>query len=494
MGDAGAASPDAVCPRCDLPNRLAATYCGGCGAEVPGDRPCPTCGSPNPRRHRYCDMCGAAMLAPGTSLAPARAAVRRPPGRATASTIASPGRPLAQSLPARLGSAEVYSAIIVAAAAALPRLFQLDSVPEGLSAIEGVFASAASRVSGEGWIGLGPDAVAGEPPGFAYLLGAWALLAGDSTLALRLLSAVLGVATAGLFYLLVRRLLGVRPALFASAMLALSLWHLQFSRLILPTMPMLCAALGAASLIAAALDEARNGVRRKTLAAGAGLAVGLTPYIDSSFPILIVAVALYCIAQVALERENAGEVSAALWIAAAVAALPYLFIAASDPGAAMEQVTGYSITATQQFRDLQGIPEQTRYLAASIADMVGRVFFGAFGGEHRMLLDAFTGLLALAGLLVFAVRWQERGHTLLLTFFVAGVVLAGLTTEHGVYGRLVVAMPAAFAGAGFGLHWVLTWMEGRFSGRAIYGSAALLVALIAYSNLDTYFGAGATAP
>jgi len=434
------------------------------------------------------------MLPPGTNRAPTRAEVRRPPGRAATQATAPPGKPLARSFPVGLGSAEAYSAIIVAAAAALPRLFQLDSVPGGLSAIEGVFASAASRVSGEGWIGLGPDALAGEPPGFAYLLGAWALLAGDSTLALRLLSGVLGVVSAGLFYLLVRRLLGVRPALFASAMLAVSLWHIQFSRLILPTMPMLCAALGAATLFAAALDERRSGSRRRTLAIVAGLLVGLTPYIDSSFPILLAAVALYCMAQVALEREYAGEVAAALWIAAAVAALPYLLIAASDPGPALEQFTGYSITASHEYQALQGIPEQTRYLAASIADMVGRVFFGAFGEEHHMLLDAFTGLLALAGLLVCAIRFQDRGHMLLLTFFAAGVVLAGLTTEHGVYGRLVVAMPAAFAAAGFGLHWTLTWMQGRFSDRAVYAFPVLLVALIAYMNLDAYFGAGATAP
>ena len=494
MGDAGVASPDAVCPRCDHPNRLAASYCGACGSELPGHRPCPACGSPNPQRHRYCEMCGVAMSARGSGPAPARAAVRRPPGRATAPAIPPPRKPVARILPVGLGGAEVYGAIIVALSALLPRLFRLDSVPERLSAIEGLFASAASRVSREGWIGLGPDTLAGEPAGFAYLLGAWSLLAGDSTLALRILPVALGVATIALFYLLVRSLLGTRPALLASAMLTLSLWHLQFSRLVLPTILMLCAALAAANLLAAALDETRSGARRRTLAIAAGLAVGLTPYVDSSFPILIAAVALFCVAQASLGHEQIGEVSAALWIAAAAVAVPYLLVAASDPGAAMEQFTGYSITATQEFRDLQGIPEQTRYLAASVASVVGRVFFGAFGGEDARLLDAATGLLALVGHLVCAVRWRERGYMLLFTFFGTGVVLAGLTIEQGVYGRLFVAVPVALAAAGLGLHWTLTWMEGRFSDRAVYGFAALLIALIAYMNLDAYFGAGPTVP
>ncbi len=483
MGDAEAASPGAVCPRCDRVNRLAAAYCGGCGSGLPGERPCPRCGSLNPRRHRYCDLCGAAMLARTSRPAPARAGVARAPAAAPAAASDSAG----------LRSA-VYVAVLFAAASALPRSLQLDSIPGQVSVFEGLFVSAASRVSREGWIGLGPDAVAGEPSGFAYLLGAWSLVAGDSTLTLRILPAALGVATIAQFYLLTRRLLGVRPALFASAMLALSIWHLQFSRLILPTTLMLAALLAAATLLTASLDETRNGGHRRSLAIAAGLVVGLTPYIDSSFPILLAAVALFCLAQVALEREQAGEVVAALWIAAAVAALPYLFIAASDPGAALDQFTVYSITTSQEYQAVQGITEQTRYLASSVASMVGRVFFGAFGGEPTRLLDVISGPLALLGLLIAAVRWRERGHMLLLALFVVGVVLAGLTIEQGVYGRLVVAVPAAMAAAGFGLHWALTWMEGRFSDRAIYGFAALLVALIAYLNLNAYFGGGPAAP
>ena len=383
---------------------------------------------------------------------------------------------------------------MVAVVATLPRFYQLDSVPAGLSAIERVFAAAASRVAYEGWIGLGPDAVAGEPPGFAYLLGAWSLLAGDSTVAMRLLPASLGVATVGLFYLLIRRLLGAHTALFASVILALSFWHLQFSRLILPTILMLVAVLAATNLLAAAIDEKRNDVRRRTLAAAAGLLVGLTPYIDSSFPILVAALALFCLVQLAREDRHAGEIAGVLWLSAAAAALPYLFIAVSDPGAALEQVTAYSITAGQEYQGLHGITEQTRYLAASVAKTVVRVFFGALGGETARLLDATTGLLALVGLLVAAARWRERGPMLLLALFVVGVALAGLTIEEGIFGRLVVAAPAALAAAGLGLHWIMTWIEGRLPAPAIYGFAALLVALIAYMNLNAYFGAGPAVP
>ena len=213
------------------------------------------------------------MFARSPRLAPSRAGVRRKSETASVAA-APPGRSLPPRLSAGLRSTGAYVAVAVAVVAALPRFYQLDSVPAGLSAIERVFAAAASRVAHEGWIGLGPDAVAGEPPGFAYLLGAWSLLAGDSTVAMRLLPSSLGVATVGLFYLLTRRLLGAHTALFASVILALSFWHLQFSRLILPTILMLVAALAAANLLAAAIDEECSDVRRRALAAAAGLIIG----------------------------------------------------------------------------------------------------------------------------------------------------------------------------------------------------------------------------
>ena len=384
---------------------------------------------------------------------------------------------------------------MLAVVATLPRFYQLDSVPAGLSAIERVFAAAASRVAHEGWIGLGPDAVAGEPPGFAYLLGAWSLLAGDSTLALRLLPAVLGVATVGLFYLLIRRLLGAHTALFASVILALSFWHLQFSRLILPTILMLVAALAAANLVATAIDEKRNDVRRRTLAAAAGAAG--RPY------------ALH--RQQLLDSRRGGRPLLPRAASAGRAGTPERLRAYSGsrlpprpcltcssrprtPALPWNRSPPTQSPRVRSIRGLHGITEQTRYLAASVAKTVVRVSFGALGGETARLLDAITGLLALVGLLVAAARWRERGPMLLLALFVVGVALAGLTIEEGIFGRLVVAAPAALAAAGLGLHWITTWMEGRLPAPAIYGFAALLVALIAYMNLNAYFGAGPAVP
>ena len=489
MGDAGTASSDAVCPRCQRSNRLAAMYCGSCGLELSRDRPCPLCGSPNPRRHRFCEMCGGEMFSRDAPRrhprpAPVRAGVGLPPEVPPAAALEPPKGALPRNLSASLRGAPVYAAGFVVAVAVLPRFYRLDSLPAGLSGLEDAFAATASRIAQEGWIGFGPGVLTGEPAGFAYLLGAWSLLAGDSTLALRLLPAGLGVLTVGLSYLLTRRLLGMRPALLASAILALSFWHLHSSRLILPTMLMLAAGLAVANLLTAALDARHSYGRRRTLGVAAGLVLAATLYVDNSFPILFAAVAIFCLVELVGENQPAREVVVALWIAAA---LPYLLIASSEPGAALERITAYSITATPGYQALQGITEQTRHMAASVGTTVVRVFFGALGDEQARLLDVLSGMLALVGLSVSVARWRERGHAFLLAFFGVGVALAGLTTEAGIYGRLVVALPAALAAAGFGLHWIMTWMKGRFLDLAVYGVAALLVALIAYLNLSAFF-------
>jgi hypothetical protein len=71
----------------------------------------------------------------------------------------------------------------------------------------------------------------------------------------------------------------------------------------------------------------------------------------------------------------------------------------------------------------------------------------------------------------------------------ATVIVAGLTTTNGVYGRFVVALPAVFAAAGFGLHWLLTWMRGRLSVTAQYVVVAILIAFVATQNLGALFDA-----
>ncbi len=69
-----------------------------------------------------------------------------------------------------------------------------------------------------------------HPPLYYMLLHSWQALLGDGEGAVRMLSVILGVATIPLFYLGGRLLVGRKPALIASLVLALSPFHIRYAQ------------------------------------------------------------------------------------------------------------------------------------------------------------------------------------------------------------------------------------------------------------------------
>ncbi len=69
-----------------------------------------------------------------------------------------------------------------------------------------------------------------HPPLYYLLLHFWIQIAGDTPASVRLLSALFGTATIPAVFLVSRRLLGVRPALIAAFILALSPFHVRFAQ------------------------------------------------------------------------------------------------------------------------------------------------------------------------------------------------------------------------------------------------------------------------
>ena len=69
-----------------------------------------------------------------------------------------------------------------------------------------------------------------QPPVYYYLLHGWMLALGRSEVALRLLSAVFGVLTVPLVFLLARRLLGAGAGLLAALLIAVSPFHVWYAQ------------------------------------------------------------------------------------------------------------------------------------------------------------------------------------------------------------------------------------------------------------------------
>ena len=404
-------------------------------------------------------------------------------------------------MPARSQALEMAlygGAAVVAAVALFARLRLLGSTPGEGFVVERALIDAATRIWEQGWTGLGPDASFGQPPGLAYLMAPWVALFGDSIATARVFVTGLGLASIGLFFLLVRGLLGTRAAGLGTALMALGVWPMYFSRLSTPVALLLVMELLALYLMMKALDERRDGDRRGLLLVSAGATFGLGIYAHNAFFIFAVAVALLWIREYISAGPRSGVVvrlAFAFLIPAVVVALPYMTAMAGNWDQVSANTAQVWVTRSDEYRSLDGVGEQARHIAAGVgnaaASLVLRHNADGPGGSGARLLDPVTALLALIGLAAGMLRWHRRGHATVWLLLAATVIVAGLTTTDGVYGRFAVALPAVFAAAGFGLHWLLTWMRGRLSVMAQYIIVALLIAFVASQNLGTLFDAEA---
>ena len=314
---------------------------------------------------------------------------------------------------------------------------------------------------------------------------------GDSTVALRLPSAAIGVATVGAFYLFCRGFIGPRAATLGSLLLGLSMWHLHYSRAALPSVLLPLAALATTYLLYQALSERRDSSRQRRLLLLAGLAFGAGAYTHNAFFIFAAAVLALWAREFLAGEQSPNEVFSkcmTFFVPALLVATPYLATLTANSGQVLEQVRTVAVSRAPEYQERQGVPDQTRYLLWNTVKTAGAVYWRREAGDgSRRLLDPVTGLLAGLGLLVGLRRWRDRWHFFLLALIVAAVVTGALTREAGTYGRMTVAMPAIFAYAGLALDGLLQLMKGRLTQVAAYAVVAAMFLFVAAFNLSSYF-------
>lgn len=186
----------------------------------------------------------------------------------------------------RTPEAVVVCAIILIGA--VMRLYDLAGIPSGIHGDEtGEALIALSVLEGKGPNPFG-TAFYGDRALYFYLHAPFFILFGKTLTAIRVFSALAGVATLPAFYLLMRRLFGIRPALIALALLAGSAVHINYSRLglnvvqisLFTIVTLYCLRLGQES-------------RRPFWWLSTGLLAGLTVYFSFGGILVPVTVALY---------------------------------------------------------------------------------------------------------------------------------------------------------------------------------------------------------
>ena len=126
--------------------------------------------------------------------------------------------------------AERIMPLVVLSAAIILRLYSLESVPRGLLYDEAYNSSDALKIlDGERPIFLTGNF--GRESLFIYLQALSIAILGQTTFALRLVPAVIGILTVVAAYLLVQRMFNSRIALLSCGWLTISFWHVIFSRM-----------------------------------------------------------------------------------------------------------------------------------------------------------------------------------------------------------------------------------------------------------------------
>jgi 4-amino-4-deoxy-L-arabinose transferase-like glycosyltransferase len=326
----------------------------------------------------------------------------------------------------------------------------------------------------------------------------WTMQAlGDSLVGLRAGSAIQGVLSVLVLYLLVRELFGARVAVLASFLLAVAQWHIHFSRVGETNVQALLATLLVLLFVVRGVRTGRN---LDWLLAG--LAVGFCMEIYLAARLAPVVAALYVAravwAQPSLVRSLRVGLVAAL-IGAGVFVAPMIPVLSSSP----DNVVGRGPTVlvlTPQNRqhqldllDADSTPEMLLIQAWRTLEAFN--IFGETSDQYHHqnvpLLDLWTAALLVVGAVAMLRRITRPKYTLLNAWVWLTLIVGGaLTIDAPFSPRLLVVLPALVILAAIALEGGWATAERVFArrGRAVFGAitgGVLMLALAA--NYHDYF-------
>jgi len=365
------------------------------------------------------------------------------------------------------------------------RTVALDSVPTGFfqdEAINGI--DALSLFDGRPFE-LWSDSIGGRPTLFLYLLGASLQVLGRSYLALKVVPVLFAVGSVVAVYAMGRLAIGPRAALWGAFFLAVSWWHIAFSR---QAWEVNCvtffSAVGFAFLLRGLGPSRRPGL--DIVIAAVLLTVGLYTYAAYRAVVAVAAVFLgasLLSADRAIVRRRAGALIVAGIIALAVAG-PLLHFAWQNPRLYWRRYDDVSLT---KYMSYHGTPVPlVHQLGKSLLSLNQR------GEEHKPgsvpYLDAVTGALLLLGLVCRVPAERQRGYRLLWVWFLTFFALSSLTRDAPHMTRSLGVAPAVVLFAGYGATRLLSMLRAVTRSRFVsWGVAGFLVLCALALNTYQYF-------
>lgn len=402
----------------------------------------------------------------------------------------------------RLLTWEVLFVAALTLAAALLRTLLLTEFPPGLQGDESWSGLEAQRILDEGWIGIWTRAGWGQPTGPMYWTAFLFSFLPDDIATLRLSYAVFGLVSVPLFYLFARELFGQRAAVLGALLLAVSFWHIHYSRTAFTLNAAVPLELAALFLMALALRKDSLG-----LSALAGVMIGLGVYTyraNNAFLAALVALWLFMLLRRERPLGDTVRHALALWLPALLLATPMIHFVITRTSDYRGYVDVISIFNTAGWKEAGGLWGQFTFLLGEMKRGIALYFTGqtpdytsGLGGYP--ILDRVTMALFAVGLGVSLWRWRDWRHFLILAGVAAGVGLVAATVEWGGSRRNISALPMVFAAAGVGGDWLIGWAERLYERLAglrpawLYPTAAAAaVGAALLLNVPFYFNEVAT--
>lgn len=371
-------------------------------------------------------------------------------------------------------------------AATLLRVVNLDGLPPGVHFDEAANGILANEIGSGGERPLFITSYTGKEVLFFYLAGGVMRLVDGSVWGLRVTAVYLGLLTVAATYWLGLELSRDRRiALFAAALLAISFWHLLFSRLGFRAVsqPLLQALMVAAWL---------RGVRRQQtgwlLFSGACLGLSLYTYLAVRlFPLLLLlgAAPLFLTQK---QRTTRLRQHSLLFITALLVAAPLLFFFWQNPDTFWVRITQVSPDGANQLTLGQSITRSLQMLFVTGDPYI------RFNIPLKPLFDPLIGTLLLLGWLSLVWRFRrierdwEKTAVLLLIFAPFIMLLpTALATNEIVPSNLraIGLIPFVFYLPAFGLVWILQH-TGQQQGRGHWLPPLLTLLIVTVGGGLTY--------
>ena len=386
--------------------------------------------------------------------------------------------------------AELFAVAGVTLLAAFLRWYRLDSIPSGLWYDEAQSGLDALSVGKEAGFPVYFPANFGRPFLFIYSIAGLFHLFGASPLILRFAASIFGIATVPAIYWFARELFGGRAGLLAALLLAVSRWHINFSRIAFDAIAMpLFQILGFYFLTKAW----RTGKRLDFALSALWLGVGLYSY--AAFR-LVPFIALFYLAHLwlstrAAPRQRVWDLALAGLVLVLVAA-PLGQYALRYPEVVNARVETVSIFSGRTLtQGLQAAAESARlHLLMFNVE-------GDHNGRHNLpgepMLDPGTAALLVLGSALAILRWRQPRYLLPLAWTIvslsSGIFALDFEAPQGL--RSIGAIPAVLILASLPL--AMLWEEAALvvalkRAKLVFsGLGAAGLGLVLAANFNVYF-------